>query len=135
MTKRTATFDFTGNVVIVTGGASGIGLQVATEFVRYGAHVVIVGRNRRKLDAAAEGFATGSVSTVQADISDREQVRELVESTVRAHGGIDVVISNAAQFIPGDITDVTADQWADLRATNIDGFFYLDRCSIGSVPQ
>ena len=125
MTTRTATFDFTDNVVIVTGGTSGIGLQVATDFVRSGAHVVMVGRDRAKLTSAAHGLPSGSVSTVAADISDPEQVRDLVESTVRDQGGIDVVVSNASQYVPGDITDVSPEAWASLRATNIDGFFHV----------
>ncbi|GGG24462.1 3-oxoacyl-ACP reductase [Rhodococcoides trifolii] len=135
MATRTASFDFTDNIVIVTGGASGIGLQVSTDFVRSGAHVVIVGRDQRKLDAARAGLPAGSVTTVRADISDQNQVRDLVDSTVRDHGGIDVVISNAAQFIPGDITDVSADQWADLRSTNIDGFFYLAQQTLPVLAQ
>ncbi|MGU3294699.1 SDR family NAD(P)-dependent oxidoreductase [Williamsia sp. M5A3_1d] len=135
MTTRATSFDFTDNVVLITGGASGIGLQVATEFVRSGAHVVIVGRDQRKLADAAEGLPAGSVSTVQADVADRAQVQALVESTVRDHGGIDVVISNAAQFIPGDVTDVTPEQWESLRATNIDGFFHLAQQTLRLLAQ
>lgn len=135
MSHNNFSFDFTDKVVVVTGGATGIGFQVATDFAASGATVIIAGRSEDKLRAAATALGSKNVTTVRTDVTDREQVKNLIETTVADHGGIDVVISNAAQFVPGDITDITVDDWNNLRATNIDGLFHLAQHSLPVLAE
>jgi meso-butanediol dehydrogenase/(S,S)-butanediol dehydrogenase/diacetyl reductase len=120
----TASYDFTGQVVLVTGGGSGIGLQVARDFVDAGAYVVIAGRTLSRLEAAREQLGAG-VTTVTTDVGDAAEVNALVEGIVRDHGHLDVVVSNAASFVPGDITAVESADWDQSVRTNLNGFFYL----------
>lgn len=121
---NTATYDFTGQVVLITGGGSGIGLQVASDFVDAGAHVVIAGRDRARLEAARERLGAAATA-VATDVGDSDAVNALVEAVIRDRGGIDIVVSNAASFIPGDVTVVERADWDQSVRTNLDGFFYL----------
>src|SRR4051794_8781036 len=91
----TVTFDFSGKVVLVTGGGSGIGRQVAKDFVRAGARVVIAGRTRSRLDAAVAELGDG-VTAATLDVGDGAAVSGLISEIVDQHGRLDVVVSNAA---------------------------------------
>ncbi len=128
------TYDFSGAVVLVTGGGSGIGLEVATEFAAAGATVVIAGRSQERLDSAVAS-AIGSVSAVAADMGDKAQVDALVKGILATHGHLDVVVSNAASYVPGDIADVSLADWERLRQTNIDGFFYLAQAALPALAE
>ncbi len=118
-------FDFTGSVVLVTGGGTGIGQAISDGFLDAGATVVVTGRRRERLEAAVAGRPEGQAMVLPADVSDSRQVAELVEQVVRRFGRLDVVVSNAAGYESGPITDLDDEAWAAMRATNIDGFFYL----------
>jgi meso-butanediol dehydrogenase/(S,S)-butanediol dehydrogenase/diacetyl reductase len=120
-----ATFDFTGSVVLVTGGGSGIGLAITTAFLDAGATVAITGRRPDRLDQALAGAPAERTLAVPADVSDPAQVAGLVEQVVARFGRLDVVVSNAAGYEAGPITELADDAWERLRATNVDAFFHL----------
>jgi citronellol/citronellal dehydrogenase len=102
---------FAGQVAVVTGGGSGIGLATAAEFIRLGARVAICGRDADKLAAAAlELGALAGEEAVLArpcDIRQPVEIGHLVDAVVGRFGGIDILVNNAggqfpspAQFIP-----------------------------------
>src|SRR5439155_8909505 len=88
-----------GKVCLVTGATSGIGLITARELAWKGAHVVLVGRNRSRTDAAAAQIQgqTGSqqVEALIADLSSRRQIRELASQVQERHQRLDVLVNNA----------------------------------------
>ncbi len=127
-------FDFTERVVLVTGGGSGIGREVAAAFAGAGAAVVIAGRSKTRLDEALQSMP-GGVSAVQADVSQRTEVEALVAAVVTEHGKLDIVVSNAASYVPGDITGIAPGDWETLRSANIDGFFHLAQISLPYLAQ
>src|SRR5258705_7673830 len=95
-----------GNVAVITGGTTGIGLATAKLFVKEGAYVFITGRRQKELDAAVKAIG-GNVTGVQGDIARLDDLDRLYES-VAAKGKIDVVFANAgvAEFAPlGKITE------------------------------
>ncbi|GAA5186830.1 SDR family oxidoreductase [Rugosimonospora acidiphila] len=126
---NTAAFDFTGQVVLITGGGSGIGLQIARDFADAGAHVVIAGRSQARLDAA-RALLGANASAASTDVGDAAQVDELIEAIIRDHGHLDVVVSNAASFIPGDVTAVDPEDWELSLRTNLSGFFHLAKATL-----
>ncbi len=134
MTEKSVAFDFTGSVVLVTGGGSGIGLGIVRAFAAAGATVVVTGRRREVLEQAAASVS-GTVEPRTADVSDGASVRELIAGIVGTHGRLDVVVSNAAGYEAGEITALADDDWAALRATNVDGFFHLAKAVLPRLAE
>ncbi|WP_336028982.1 SDR family NAD(P)-dependent oxidoreductase [Geodermatophilus sp. FMUSA9-8] len=131
----TSSFDFTGSVVLVTGGGSGIGLAITRAFLDAGATVAVTGRRREKLEAALEGVPEDRAAALPADVSDPAQVRQLVADVVDRFGRIDVVVSNAAAYESGELTDLADDAWEHLRATNVDAFFHLAKAALPVLAE
>ncbi|CAA9474309.1 MAG: hypothetical protein AVDCRST_MAG96-611 [uncultured Segetibacter sp.] len=81
------------NTILVTGGATGIGFELAKQFVAKGNTVVICGRRQPKLDEAKK--ALPQVVTVQCDVSDREQRRELYRFCTEQYPNLNILVNNA----------------------------------------
>ena len=126
----TASFDFTGSVVLVTGGGSGIGRAITRAFLDAGATVAITGRRPDRLAEALEGYPPERTAALPADVSDGRQVAALVADVVGRFGRLDVVVSNAAGYETGPITELSDDAWEQLRATNVDAFFHLAKAAL-----
>jgi meso-butanediol dehydrogenase / (S,S)-butanediol dehydrogenase / diacetyl reductase len=129
-----ADFDFSDSVVLVTGGGTGIGLAIARAFLDAGAHVVVTGRRREPLQALA---ATNPehVFVIPADMSASTEVNRVVDETIERFGRIDIVVSNAAAYVPGELTDLSDEDWATMRALNIDGFFHLAKAALPHLER
>jgi 3-oxoacyl-[acyl-carrier protein] reductase len=120
-----------GRSVVVTGGSRGIGRGIARVFASAGARVLVVGRDRSALDDAADGLkdAGGEVSTVVADVSDRDQCQHVADVAVERYGGIDVLCANAGIFPSARLTDMTPDDLEAVLATNFKGtVFAVQAC-------
>lgn len=116
-------------VAIITGAASGIGKEIAFEYAREGAKVVIADL---ALDAAAatadEISKEGRTAmAVAMDVTKEEQVDQGVADTVAAYGGVDILISNAGIQIISPIVDLSREQWKKMLAIHLDGAFYTTR--------
>jgi len=125
----TANFDFSDEVVIVTGGSSGIGRATALAFGEAGATVVVadVRRDPKDLDAEtptdeAITEAGGTAEYVETDVSDQREVESVVEAA-REHGGVDVMVNNAGLFRGGSITDLDVDDLDAMLGVNVRGVF------------
>ena len=80
--------------ILVTGGATGLGFAMATEFAKYGAHLILLGRRQNKLEEAASNLG-GQVQTVSCDIRDPEAAEKALDE-IWARGPLDVLVNNAA---------------------------------------
>jgi meso-butanediol dehydrogenase / (S,S)-butanediol dehydrogenase / diacetyl reductase len=129
-----ANFDFSDSVVLVTGGGSGIGLAIAQAFLGSGANVIVTGRRREPLDALAANNP-GHAVALPADVSVEAEVDRVVAETISRFGRLDIVVSNAAVFVPGDLTDLGDEDWTTMRAVNIDGFFYLAKAALPHLQR
>lgn len=88
---------FRDNVTVITGASAGIGLEVARQLAREGAVLVLAARNPGLLAEAADSCrALGAkVLAIPTDVSDREQCRRLIDSTIQEFGRLDTLINNA----------------------------------------
>lgn len=120
---------FAGQVIVVTGGGSGIGRCTAHELASLGAQVVLVGRHREKLEQAqAEIAGDGGQASIQAcDIRQEDAVRAAVAAIVAAHGRIDGLVNNAGGQYLAPLAAISAKGWETVIHTNLTGGFLMAR--------
>lgn len=119
---------FAGRRVLITGGGSGLGAEMARGFASAGAEVVITGRRIDALQAVAK--SSPSIRTVAADVTSEVSVKAMFA----AAGPCDIVIANAgiAESAPFGRTELT--QWNDIIAVNLTGTFLTFREGLNQMP-
>lgn len=127
---------FAGQVIVVTGGGSGIGRCTAHELASLGAHVVLVGRKLEKLQTVAEEIVVdgGYASFHAADIRDEAAVQALVTAIVITHGRIHGLVNNAGGQYISPLEKISAKGWQAVIDTNLTGGFLVAReCFVQSM--
>jgi NAD(P)-dependent dehydrogenase (short-subunit alcohol dehydrogenase family) len=118
------TYDFTGQVALVTGAGSGMGLVTAQAFAEAGAAVVLSDIDEGTLRTAADDLAKAGhqVLGVQCDVSDEGSVAAMVKATVDTFGRLDMAFNNAGiQVPPSDAADEPAEVFDRVNAINLRG--------------
>lgn len=121
---------FANKVVIVTGAGTGIGASAATRFSREGATVVLVGRTRATLELVTADLAPERTVVQVADVGQEAAIVGVINDTVARFGRLDVLVNNAAVFIPGAAADVSTADWRTVMSINLDGAFFAARAAL-----
>ena len=119
-----------GKTAVITGGGTGIGLEIARRFAAEGAHIAICGRTEGKLQEAAKVISPKKedVLCVKADIAKERDVLALIEETTKWRGRIDILVDNAgAMRINKPPEGTTIAEWRSVLDTNITGSFLCCR--------
>ena len=103
-------FDFEGKVALITGSSSGIGASTALLFAKSGASVVVTGRNAENIKEVAKKCREVShgrevALEVVADLTKGEDIKRLVDTTIKTYGKIDILVNNAGFGVRAGITD------------------------------
>jgi NAD(P)-dependent dehydrogenase (short-subunit alcohol dehydrogenase family) len=123
-TSSNPTYDFKGQVALVTGASSGMGLATARAFAAHGTSVALADVDEDALHAATDELTASGhqVLGVVCDVSDEGQVAALVEQTVTTFGRLDMAFNNAGIMIPlSDAADEPADNFDQVNAINLRG--------------
>ena len=113
-------------VAIVTGGGRGIGEAIALAFAREGARLAIASRTQAELDQVASQIRDlgDQVQVIPTDVSKRDDVARLVETTLTAYGHIDILVNAAGVYGPiGPMWNVDIDEWIQAMQINLFGTF------------
>ncbi|RWE28912.1 MAG: SDR family oxidoreductase [Mesorhizobium sp.] len=120
-----ADFRLDGKVAVVTGAARGIGRAVAERLAAAGAHVVIADRDEAETAVAMSAIeqAGGTASAIALDVTDRDQIAEVVERLYAAHRRIDILISNAGIVRNAPAAEMSLDDWKSVIDIDLGGVF------------
>lgn len=129
---------FDGKVIIVTGGASGIGLATAKRFGSEGGRVVVADVNRDRAEAAAEeikGDGAADAMGMACDVSDERQVIAVSREAMTRWGNFHVVVNNAGLMIFKALEEQTAEDWERIMRVDLLGAFYFIKQAFLHMPR
>ena len=132
--KAAELFDLTGKTAIVTGGGRGLGEQIATGFAESGANVVLCSRKKEACDEAAARIEQLGVKvlSLKCDITNPEDVQEVVNETLRTFGTIDVLVNNSGASWGAPAVDMPLEAWHKVLNVNVTGTFIMSQ-AVGRV--
>lgn len=125
--------DLEGKRVVITGGASGIGLATAKRFIAEGAHVFIIDWNKKVLNNVLSENST--LSGVCSDVSNPDDMKEAFSTVDDILGGIDVLISNAGISVRNPFLEIAYEQWSQVLRVNLDGMFLCSKEAIKRMKK
>ncbi len=119
---------FENKIALVTGGRSGIGYQIAKDYLLMGAKVVICSRKEDLLKKAEEELSEfGSVTSQSCDIRKEEDISALVQHIKDVHGSLDILVNNAGGQFPALAEYINNKGWNAVINNNLNGTFFMTR--------
>lgn len=125
-------FDLNGRVVLITGGARGIGAEIARQSAQRGAKVALVGLEKELLEELAEELGAAAFF---ADVTDREGLTKAIDDAAAHFGGIDVVVANAGVSPVGTLRGLRDSDWDRTIAVNLTGVWNTIRAAVPYVVE
>src|SRR6266702_2441370 len=125
----TVSFDFNGEVVVVTGGSRGLGLEIALPFGYAGAQVAITARREQWLTEAEKSLKDSAISVhaLTCDVADASSVEQTVQQILEKCGKIDVLVNNAGLTWGAPAENHPLDRWQQVINANITGTFLMSQ--------
>src|ERR1700761_8285183 len=125
-----------GKVVVMTGGASGIGRAASLLLAQHGAMLVVADRDTVAAQAVASAItdAGGSAAAVTVDVADSASVDQLVATCVDRWGRVDVLVHCAGICPRAPVLDMSDEEWHRVLRVNLDGTFFVTR-AVGRVMR
>ena len=129
-------WDFSGKCCLVTGAANGIGLEISRLLARLGAEVVLVDNDKNALAEAVKACETvASVKplSIFADVSIKDDVKRMVDSTLEHFGKIDMLVTSAGVLYRTPFLDIELEEWDEVMDTNVRGMFLCNQRVIAEM--
>ena len=124
-----------GRVAVVTGAAVGFGHAISCELARRGADIIAVDLNSADDTVAAVHQIGRQALSLQADLSDPEQVAGIAGDLLRIAGRVDILINNAGVFPSRDVFELDFAEWKRILGINLDSQFLMAKAVIGSMRE
>jgi meso-butanediol dehydrogenase/(S,S)-butanediol dehydrogenase/diacetyl reductase len=125
--------ELSGKVIVLTGGADGIGYECASAYVREGAAVVVLDRDGEKAEQAVAALGSDCMA-VQADVGEGPAVEAAINAVLTRYGKVDAVHNNAGIASPSKPLDQTTEyEWDELMRVNAKSVFWMTRFSINAL--
>jgi NAD(P)-dependent dehydrogenase (short-subunit alcohol dehydrogenase family) len=124
-----------GKVVLITGGANGIGAEVARRLHTKGAKLVLTDLDEGRLKEVAAALGEDRVLTAVADVRDLSAMQSAVDQGVERFGGVDVVMANAGIATAGSVLAVDPEAFKTLIDVNVVGVFHTVRAALPSIIE
>jgi 3-oxoacyl-[acyl-carrier protein] reductase len=123
--KAAELFDLSGQVALVTGASSGLGVRFAEVLAANGAAVVLVARRAERLEDVSRRItqAGGRAIAVAADVGDAVAMRSAFDAAEKAFGTVTILVNNAGVAHSTRAVDLTPEEWRRVLATNLDSVF------------
>lgn len=113
-----------GKVVVITGASSGLGEATARLLAQQGAKLILGARRVERMLALAKELNLSDQAVVKTDVTDRNQVQQLVDRAVELHGRVDVMLNNAGLMPSAMLDRLHVDEWDRMIDVNIKGVMY-----------
>lgn len=128
---------FADQVIIITGGGSGIGQASSITFAKLGARVVVANRTLSKAEAVVQTIIAdgGSALPIQVDVSQSPSVQNMVKVTIENYGRIDVLFNNAGISPSGRVTDISEQEWDECINIDLKSVFLTSKYTIPHMQQ
>jgi NAD(P)-dependent dehydrogenase (short-subunit alcohol dehydrogenase family) len=115
-------------VAVITGASQGIGAGLVEAFLQHGYRVVATSRSIKP-------SGNPDVLTVAGDIGDPETGKRVIEEALGRFGRIDTLVNNAGIFVASPFTGYSTQQYDDVVATNLNGFFYITQAAVNAMEK
>jgi len=122
----------TGKIALITGGATGIGAEIARRFKMAGAKVAIMGRRAEPLTALAKQI---DALAVAGDTSRAIDCNKVVARVINEFGGLNIVVANAGVMSLGNTTDLNVAEWEETMSINVTGVMHICRAALPAMIQ
>lgn len=127
---------FSNKHIVITGGSSGLGLELSRRLIKEGAKLSLIARDTKKLDAAKKELmslaSNAQVNTYSLDVADEQAAAKVMQAAAETFGGIDVLINSAGVLIEGDIRQSSLE---DYRYTMEINYFGLINATKAALPH
>ena len=121
-------FDLTGRVALVTGAYRGLGFAIAKGMADAGATVVLNGRRKADLEAAARSIPGADIAVF--DVTKREAIMAAIDAVIARHGHIDILVNNAGIQRRAPFAEFPQADWDDIIATNLTAPFVVSQAVV-----
>jgi meso-butanediol dehydrogenase / (S,S)-butanediol dehydrogenase / diacetyl reductase len=126
-----ATWNFMGKCVLVTGGTAGIGLAIGTEFVRAGAHVAFLGRDKPTREKAVEPASiaggSGQALSIAGDLASPREITRVAREAVERLGRVDILVNNAGVGGSRPLVELSTEELDLILSVNLRAVILLTR--------
>jgi short-subunit dehydrogenase len=127
--------NFSGKIVVITGGSDGIGKALVQQFLTLGAKVATCGRNTEKLNALVNENTSAALFTMQVDVVDQAQTEAFIQAVIDKWGEIDILINNAGISMRALVSEVSIQTLKNVMDINFWGTVYVTKAALPFIQK